>query len=118
MRIPKQLKIGGHIYDIDYPYIFKEREDIFGRTNFSRNSIMISDCDGAGNECSKSHTERVFWHEVIHAVDIIYCCDGIGDKTDKESMIEGLAQGLYQVLVDNFKGLELLEEPADNGKKR
>ena len=56
VKIPERIKIGGHLYDIKYPYYFRERDDIFGRT-----------------------------------------------------VVKALAQGLLQVLKDNFEELKVKE---------
>ena len=102
MKIPKRLKIGGHIFEVEYPYQFKEREDIDGRTIYGQNKILLA------GEGSQSYLEQVFWHEVFHVIDRTYCCEGLGLSNDKESIIEGLAQGLLQVLKDNFEELRCL----------
>lgn len=107
MEIPGELKVGGHIYTIEYPYMFTERGDVYGKTNLSRNTISITNVDGSGILCSLSNVERTFWHEVFHVIDAVYCCDKLGGSSDKESMIEGLAQGLLQVLKDNFEELKV-----------
>lgn len=106
MKIPKILKVGGHDFEISYPYLFKERHDVWGHTDFTTDKVYIGKTVD-GKECNQKHVERTFWHEVFHMIDRIYCCDCIGEKTNKEDMIEGLAQGMVQVLEDNFKELEI-----------
>ena len=108
MIIPKTLKVGGHKFTITYPHLFLERHAVWGHTDFVTDSVFISKFVD-GMECIQVHVEGTFWHEVFHMIDRIYCCDCIGEKTNKEDMIEGLAQGLLQILSDNFKPLELKE---------
>jgi len=107
MKIPKRLKVGGHIFKIEYPYLFLERTDVDGHTDFCADKIMITGVNSAGVENSPNYVEFVFWHEVFHTIDQIYCCNGIGSTHNVEEMMDGLAQGLLQILHDNFKELEL-----------
>ena len=99
MNIPKTLKIGGHIYKIIFPYVFKERYD------------RVADCDRdactiriAEKECEVPRTDSYITvsliHEVLHAIDNL-TGQGIFKGTDGEKKIEGLSEGIYQVLVDN-----------------
>lgn len=99
MNIPKSIKIGGHNYEIIFPYVFTERYD------------RVADCDRdsctiriAEKECEIPRTDSCIAvsliHEVLHAIDIM-----TGHKTfdgqDGEKKIEALSEGIYQVLVDN-----------------
>ena len=111
MKIPKSIKIGGHVYKVKFPYTFEERSDVDGHTNFSTNEILITDANTAGVKCHCKYVESIFWHEILHVIDRTYCCDMVGSNTDKESMIEGLAQGLLQVLTDNFEELKPKQKP-------
>lgn len=105
MIIPKKVKIASHMFKVLCPYIFKERDDIFGRIDFATGTIYIT-TDSNGNPCSKTHTVGVFVHELFHGIDRLYCGNKIGDEVPKEELIEGLAQGLAQVLSDNFEPLK------------
>jgi len=109
MKIPKLVKVGGRVFEVKYPYVFQERSDIAGRTDEGKGIIFIADVNAAGNKYSQLYVEQVFWHEIFHIIDWTYCCNKIGINTDKESMIEGLAIGLLQVLQDNFKELRVKE---------
>lgn len=102
MKIPKLLKVGGHEYKIEYPYLFKERLDCDGSHANQKSEILIANIDASGCPLSQSYTECIFWHEVFHAIDKVYCGDGMDEK-----LVEGLAQGLLQILKDNFKELEV-----------
>ena len=107
MKIPKTLKVGAHDFKIIYPHVFKERVDVWAHTDFVADTVYIGSINSEEKKGCQKHIEGTFWHEVFHMIDRIYCCDCIGEKTNKEDMIEGLAQGLLQVLGDNFKELEL-----------
>lgn len=100
MKIPETLKIGGHIYKVEYPYHFKERYDRIGHSNHSLQFIGISDDDGNGNERSMESIELTLMHEILHCVDWVYNGEELIDK-NSEAMVSRLAEGLYQVLKDN-----------------
>ncbi len=98
-KIPKQIKIGGRIIDILYPYQFKERSDLCGQSHYSLGTIFLAerDCDG-----DKYPPEAIFTtllHEVLHCSCHFYN----GEEQIEEKEICALSQGLYQVLIDNFK---------------
>lgn len=84
MTIPKQLKIGGHIYTIK----FVDAEDIdnaCGEQNPTRNIIKIRE------DLPQSQIEETLIHEILHAMN-----------TDLSATIVGfLSTALYQILKDN-----------------
>ncbi|MDO9575364.1 MAG: hypothetical protein Q7J55_02415 [bacterium] len=94
----KKIRIGGHWYKVIFPYIFKEDKQLWGQTDHATQEMRISDQDGAGNKLTQSKVEEIFTHEILHGVDYIYN----GDKLDEDT-IKRMSEGLYQVLVDNFK---------------
>ena len=98
----KKVNVAGVDFDVVFPYLFKERDDIFGRIDFATRKIRITNITSNGQTCNISHSWQVFWHEVIHAIDHYYCLNKIGEEISKEEMIEALANGVVQVLKDNF----------------
>lgn len=106
MKIPKSLRVGSHEFKIEYPYLFQERDDLYGRTDFAQCRVFLTDRTTAGVVGDESHTNITFWHEVFHIIDRIYCSCNIGkgmSNEEKENLIDSLAEGLTQVLKDNFK---------------
>jgi hypothetical protein len=99
MDIPEKLKIGGHLYEVKYPYHFEERGDINGQHDFDALCIRLDKNDGYSHlEMPESRIAANFLHEILHA------CDGItGHRVfrDNEPAIEGIAETLFQVLRDN-----------------
>lgn len=83
MKIPKSLKIGGHLYTIS----LVDPEDIqdCGQQNRSRNTIKIR------NDLPQSQLEETLIHEVLHAIN--------GDL--KEETVDFLSMAIYQILKDN-----------------
>ena len=102
VNIPKSLKVGSHEFKIEYPYLFNERSDVYGHTNFATNRMFITSRTTAGEECTESYANMVFWHEVFHIIDTIYCSKNLGKECGKEELIDSLAEGLSQILKDNF----------------
>lgn len=84
MKIPTQLKIGGHIYKIKLVDP-EELDKDCGQQNRARNTIKIR------NDLPKSQLEETIIHEVLHAIN--------GDL--KEETVDFLSNAIYAVLVDN-----------------
>ena len=93
----KNLKIGGRIFKVLCPYIFKESVATKGQCDNDLNEIRLKATDGCGNNLAKSTLEVIFIHEILHAVDIVYNNDSLN-----EDAINHFAEGLYQVLKDNY----------------
>lgn len=96
MRIPKQLKVGGQVYEVIYPYVFMERASIGGLADHVTNTIRIAALGDAGAPYAKENIEEAFIHELLHCVDVVYNNHGLD-----EVVVTRLAEGLYQVLKDN-----------------
>ena len=101
-RIPKKIKAAGMTFEIRYPYDFIERTDIAGRIMFDEELILISDTAESGRKATKGHAFRVFWHELGHVLDKVYCSEGLGTEVDKETLVDGIGFGIAQILTDNF----------------
>lgn len=101
-RIPKKIKAAGMIFEIRYPHEFIERTDISGRIMFDEEVILISDTAESGKKATKGHAFRVFWHELAHILDKVYCSEGLGTEVDKETLIDGIGIGIAQIITDNF----------------
>jgi hypothetical protein len=99
--LPKTIKIGQHTYQVIFPYRFKERTDYSGQADHSLLEIRICDLDPGGTTRPDSVIFGDFIHEILHCIDRIYCMSRIGKAQAKEELIEALAQGITQVLVDH-----------------
>jgi len=99
MKIPSKIKIGGHKYQVIFPYVFTERTDRGGDCDFQRNVIRIADSVGT-MKCADSTIMVTLIHEVLHAIDNT-SGHAIFSGEYGENEIEGLSEGIYQVLVDN-----------------
>lgn len=85
MEIPKKLKIGGHVYEVQF-----EKEGNFftadkcAMLNRNKGIIHIND------DLVQSEKEAALFHEVIHALGVV-----------SEETTEYFAQGIYAFLKDN-----------------
>ena len=92
MNIPKELKIGGHIFKVDLIDRFKENlTDEAGSCCVSTCRIIINNKE----EVVKSYQEEVFIHEIIEAIL------EMNDIEVEHNVLSTLSQGLYQVFQDN-----------------
>lgn len=88
MKIPKKLKIGGHVYKIKFLDIVRLdglTGDEMGYCDKEKNEIRIQ------KGMSQSQTEETLIHEILH---------GINNVVSHETT-ESLAHSLHQVLKDN-----------------
>jgi hypothetical protein len=100
MKIPKTLKIGGHVYSIECPHEFKERTDCWGHHSPGQKVIQITDIDIGGGKRPESGIMVTFLHELLHAIDSVYG-DNIFLGEKGEDNAHRLSEGIFQVLVDN-----------------
>lgn len=109
INIPKILKIGAHQYEVIFPYQFTERTDICGMCDSKLRRISITDKDGNGEKRPDSDILSIFFHELIHAIDSVFCGFQIGKQCDEDMLTESIAQGLTQVYLDNSALRNLME---------
>lgn len=87
MRIPKKIKVGGHIYKVE----------VVDRVETDPGENNCGDCDWQINrirvkkDLPESQKAETFLHEIIHACNT--------DMAEKE--VNNLSFKLYQVLADN-----------------
>jgi len=100
MKIPKKLKIGGHVYQIKFPYRFQERLDLVGQHDRSLKELRITDCDECGNQRALSDIFVTLIHEIFHAFD-----ENFGHKIfvgeEGEKRIVALSECTFAFLIDN-----------------
>lgn len=90
MAIPKRLKVGGITYKVKkVRQIDRSAENVGGLQSETSQEIHLK--KGMGREL----TEKVFVHELIHAV-FCHC-----DMEHDENKVELLANALYMVAKDN-----------------
>ena len=92
----KSIKVGGFLYKIDYPYIFKERTDLKAQADHASLTIRITPTDSGGMPYNKEKLAEAILHELIHCIDDVY-----NNNSLSENQVESLSNGLYQTLKDN-----------------
>jgi len=101
MNLPSKVKVGGHKFKVIFPYKFKERADADGQCDNNLFEIRVALHDTSGSEMPETKLIAIFLHELIHAIGYSFLqttAVSIDEKT-----IEGLAQGLMAVMIDNPK---------------
>ena len=98
MKIPASIKIGGHNVTVISPYGFKERVDLSAQCDHNLNEIRVDTLDTSHAELPESVIMVNFIHEVLHRIDNV---SGHHLFKGNENAIEGISEGIYQVLVDN-----------------
>ncbi len=87
MKIPKQIKIGGHIYKVVLePDILETSQgNSCGTRDRTKGTIAIN------SSLIRTEQEAVLFHEILHTIN----------NEMNEEQIELFAQALYQVFSDN-----------------
>lgn len=98
MKIPKKVKIGGHWYDVVYPYKFRDTTSLDAQSDYALKEIKICGVDRSGNETPQSFIISNFIHEIIHMLD---AQSGHNVFVENEPAVVALGEGIFQVLVDN-----------------
>lgn len=114
VTLPKKIKIGGHEYDVIFPYNFKEIDSYLGLHDLLARKIYISEVDYSGNIRKDSDIYKTLLHEILHGIDSVYLKDRLAEEDDHEKIIDSLADGLLQVLTD----ANLLKKLPQRRKKR
>ena len=109
LKIPSKLKIGGHIWDIKYPYIFTERFDRYAQCNDAKKIIFLSAADMNGDELPSSVVLVSFIHELLHAASFLIGQEDIFSGDEGEKIVTALSETIYQILVDNKELHECLK---------
>ena len=86
MKIPKKLKIGGHIFKIDCS---KELKDMDGECARDENTLRIC------KTLPQNQKEVTLIHEIFHALNASF------DEGNYHMILDSLSEQFYQVLVDN-----------------
>lgn len=98
MRIPNKIKVAGHWYKVKWDDKGLIKERLIGSTNNDFKEIRLCKHYKSKRARAKSEIEETLMHEIVHAVDKNYNNNSLTEKA-----LNRLSQGLYQVLVDNFK---------------
>ncbi len=97
MKIPNKLRVAGHDYKITYRDKWLSKQELVGQCHNDKKKIYICKYYKTVRR-AKSEIELTMMHEILHAIDRHYNDSHLSEKT-----VRNMANGLYQVLKDNFK---------------
>ncbi|MCG3625946.1 hypothetical protein L9Z72_13700 [Clostridioides difficile] len=99
MNIPKQVKVGGLSYKIEETEepILVNNQLCYGLADYGTETIKLSN-----NLQSQRVKEATFLHELFHCIFRDRCIE----SEDEEYLVDVLAKGLHQVIIDNPKIFE------------
>jgi hypothetical protein len=94
MFIPKRIKIGGFIYNVERPdeSFISNFNILDGEHSFANHTITVAKVG------SNEYQNVVFLHEICHAIIDHY----VSPEKQDEHFVEQFSKGLYQVLMDNM----------------
>lgn len=100
MKIPKQIKIGAHVYKVLFPYAFHEEPNYVGQADHELGEIRLRMVETSGEERLNTRVLSTFIHEIIHCIDQNAGRD-LFPEEEKEAKVSLLAEGLTAILIDN-----------------
>ena len=93
MNIPEKVKVGGLTYTVIFTAEPKESDgDVDGIVVYEKQEIRLK------TGLAKEYTEKVFLHEVMHAIIKHF---QISFKGQDEFVTETMAHGIYMIYKDN-----------------
>jgi len=95
MKLPRKLNIGGLTYTVLFPYEFEDDENLIGLHDYTTTTIKVSNKQ-KGKLIHPQKIYETFLHEILHAIDCIYCTNVLDDPE-----VDIFASGLYFVLSNN-----------------
>lgn len=88
MKIPKRLKIGGHIFEVDDSKELSENTDADSDT---KNLLIRID-----KNLPQTQKESELIHEIFHMINVT-----LDDSEIGHALLDSLSEQFYQVLKDN-----------------
>jgi len=90
MKQPNKVTVGAYDYDIVFVPRLSEDHRLLGQSLCDTQQIKLAE-----NMTDQTKNE-VFWHEAIHAINVVYGCKL------SESNTERLAHGITAILKNDF----------------
>jgi hypothetical protein len=94
MLLPKQVKIGPHVYKVEFPFSFTQNGNLCGQVDSTSNEIRLARFN-QGQPYSVTKIWETFFHEIAH---IIFNVAGIEHK---EIQCDIVAHTTLAILMDN-----------------
>ena len=89
MKIPEKIRVGGHIYTIEYSKDLVRDDNRLGQVCWQKMLVLLEE-----NQAWSSLVVS-FLHETLHLIDKHY-----NNKALTEDEVDSIAEGLFQVLSD------------------
>ena len=90
MQIPKRIKIGGKVYEVEITdKLWLGAANVSAEIDYTDLVIRVSNA-------ARGKMEADFLHEVVHGI-----ADAMGYRNHNEREIDAMAQMLYQIIQDN-----------------
>ena len=98
MKLKKIVKVGPHIVEVNYPYVFTERSDVDALACTRTKKIYVRD-NAEGEQMPDMCIAENMFHELLHHV----CYQATGSLTlfDDENKHEVFSNYLFMVMVEN-----------------
>lgn len=100
-RIPAQVKIGGHIFEVCWVDEFPKDKKQLGESRFEESKQILINLNQPIKEAVLT-----YWHEILHALSFEY------DAELTENQVKALEKGLSSIL----KSGNLFRKEITNGK--
>lgn len=92
--VPKELKIGGMVYKVSYPWKFRSSESLGLHISYLTEIRVSGFVDN--NIMPLSKVYETLFHEIFHAIEIIFLTFPLIHDS-----VNSFSTGLFQVIVDN-----------------
>lgn len=94
MLLPKQVKIGPHVYEVKFPFNFTHNKDICGQVDSAAAEIRIAKFN-QGQPYAVTKVWETFFHELAHEIL------NLAGIEYNESQCDIVAHTALAILIDN-----------------
>ena len=111
-RIPKTVKIAGFVYEVLFPYSFKETIDYMGMHCEEDLLIYLTPYANIGELAPRSKVHESLLHEMVHGIDSSYFEGNMAHRD-----VYNLSSVWHQVLHDNDLNIKDIKKPLPKSVK-
>jgi hypothetical protein len=94
MILPKQVKIGPHVYKVIFPFNFTQNGDLCGQIDSSVNEIRLAESN-QGQQYAVTKVWETFCHEIVHEIL------NLAGITHSENQCDIISHTALAILIDN-----------------
>jgi len=97
MQLPSKVKIGPHVFEVVFPYVFTNNSTLCGQVDSTACEIRLAS-ENAGVKYNATKVWDTFFHELAHKVlDIA----GVDLGSRGENVCDLLAHTVLAMMIDN-----------------